>query len=73
MEKFDNKIIDMRDVYEDWKERYSGGGGGHDVSAEAMVDDVQERVIVVRRGVVVVCFRSCTLCLFYLTIFALLT
>ena len=51
MEKFENKIIDMRDLYEDWKER-GGGGGGGDAGHDDMVA-MHERLIVVRNGVVV--------------------
>ena len=48
MEKFENKIIDMRDLYEDWKERGGGAGDAHDDMVA-----MQERLIVVRNGVVV--------------------
>ena len=65
MEKFENKIIDMRDSYHDWKER------GSDVThTQHTVDATRtrtgEHVIVVRRGVVLVrlsfaCFLLLTL------------
>ena len=56
MEKFENKIIDMRDSYHDWKER------GSDVThTQHTVDATRtrtgEHVIVVRRGVVLVRLR----------------
>lgn len=72
MEKFENKIIDMRDVYEEWKEQ--GGGDDPLTPASSSPPPVAsgERLIVVRNGVVVVCLCF-ALTLHFLTDYILLT
>ena len=67
MEKFENKIIDMRDAYHEWKERGSDVmlTQPHTVAMQQRMRS-GEHVLVVRRGVVLVrlsfaCFLLLTL------------
>ena len=53
MDKFENKIVDMRDLYQDRKERIQDGGQTGNGEKEAEMTVEGERVIVVRNGVVV--------------------